>query len=78
MCAKIIYFIDLYQVIGNYGSCPSRKKKSKLDSYDIGVIWKYINNKENLNKAHNKMMETKAQTNIIISRSYITFINFSL
>ena len=49
MPAKIKYFIDPYRVIGSYGSCSLNKKKSKLDSYELGVIWKYINDGYNLN-----------------------------
>ena len=53
------------------------KKKSKLDSYDLGVICKYINDGDNLNGAHNSMVDTKAQTYIIINKIFIPFINRS-
>ena len=53
------------------------KNKSKLDSYDLGVICKYINDGDNLNGAHNSMVDTKAQTYIIINKIFIPFINCS-
>ena len=53
------------------------KKKSNLDSYELGVIWKYINDGENLNWAHYSMVDTKAQTYIIINKRFIPFINHS-
>ena len=77
MPVKIKYFIDPYQVIGNCGLCSLNEKKSKLDSYEIGVIWKYINDGHNLNGAHDNMLDTKAQTDIIINKTFIQFINYS-
>ena len=74
---KIKYFIDPYQFIGNYGSFSLNKKKLKLDIYELGVIWKYINDGDNLNRAHNIMVDTKAQTDIIINKIFISFINSS-
>ena len=40
MPVKIKSLIDPYQFIGNYGSCLLKKKKAKLDSYEVGVIRK--------------------------------------
>ena len=75
--ANIKYFIDPYQVIGNYRSCSLNKNKLNMDSYKFGVIWKYINYGDNLNGAHDSMVDTKAQTDIIINKIFIPFINHS-
>ena len=66
-----------YQVIGNYGSLSLKEKKLKIDSYELGSIRKYINDGDNLNGAHDIMMDTKAQTNTIINKIFIPFINCS-
>ena len=60
MSAKIKYFIYAYQVIGHYGSCSLNKYKSNLDSYKVGVIFKYINDGDNFNGAHDIMVDTKS------------------
>ena len=49
-----------------------------MDSYELGVICKYINNGENLYWAHNSMVYIKSQTNIVINKNIILFINCSL
>ena len=51
------------------------KNKSNLDSYNIGVIWRYINDGDNLNGEHDSMVDTKSQTDIIITKIFILFIN---
>jgi hypothetical protein len=38
---QIQFFIDLYQVITGFMSCPLHKSKSKLKGYDLGSVWKY-------------------------------------
>ena len=54
-----------------------KKKKLKMDSYKLGVIWKYINDGDNLNGTHDSMVDTKAQIDIIINKISIPFINRS-
>ena len=74
MPSKIKYFIDPYHVITHYVSCRLNKKHSKLDSYELGIIWKYMND-ENLNRAHGSLVDTKAQTDIIIHPYFMSFID---
>ena len=53
MPTKLKYFMDPYRVIDAYSSCPINKKKSKLDSYELGCVWKYLDSEHNnLNGAH--------------------------
>ena len=71
---KIKWFMDPLKVISSYGSCPLNKDKSKLDSYELGVLWAYIHGK-NLNGAHNSLVDAMAQTDLIISEQFVPFIN---
>lgn len=74
MPSKIKYFIDPYSVMMHYSSCKLNKSKSKLDSYELGVVWQYLKN-ENLNGAHDSLVDTKAQTDIFIHEYFVPFIN---
>jgi hypothetical protein len=38
-------------------------------------VWKFVNDGRNLNGAHNSLVDVKAQTDILISRGYVPFIN---
>ena len=40
-------------------------------------MWKFVNDGRNLNGAHNSLVNGKAQTDILISRGYVPFINRS-
>ncbi len=50
------------------------KTKSKIDSFDVGSVWKFISN-TNLNGAHNSLIDTKAQTNIFVHKHFVPFID---
>jgi hypothetical protein len=52
------------------------KTKSKIDSYDVGSIWKFISN-SNLNGAHDSLVDTKAQTDIFVHEYFAPFIDRS-
>ena len=72
---QIKYFMDPYRVITSFKSCPLNKSKSKLDGYDLGSVWKFVNDGRNLNGAHNSLVDVKAQTDILIIWGYVPFIN---
>jgi hypothetical protein len=72
---QIQYFIDPCPVTTSFKSCPLNKSKSKLDGYDLGSVWKFVNDGRNLNGAHNSLVDVKAQTDILISRGFVPFIN---
>jgi len=57
---QIKYFMDPYRVITSFKSCPLNKSKSKLDGYDLGSVWKFVNDGRNLNGAHNSLVDVKA------------------
>ena len=78
MPVKLKYFMDPYRVIEAYSSCPINKKRSKLDSYELGCVWKYLDSKHNnLNGAHDSLVDAKAQTDIIVHQQFVPFINRS-
>lgn len=74
--AKVRYFIDPYQTITKYTGCQLHTNKSKLDSLSLGVVWKYITG-ENLNGAHDSLVDAKAQMDVILLPSFVPYLNKS-
>ena len=72
------YFLDPYRVIAKMSSCKLNPEKSKLDSLLLGVVWKYINDGENLNGAHDSLVDVKAQTDILVHPYFVPFIDWSI
>ena len=72
---SVVYFLDPLRVIKHYGSCPLNQKKSKLDSLELGCIWSYIHNNQNLNGAHDSLVDVRAQTDILLHKFFVPFIN---
>ena len=58
---QIKFFIDPFREVGYFKTCPINKTKSKIKSYDVGSVWKFILN-ANLNGAHDSLIDAKAQT----------------
>ena len=77
MPPKIEFFLDPCRIMGKFKSCHLNKSKSKLDSYELGVVWKHIHSGTNLNGAHDSLIDTKAQTDILIHQHFVPFINQS-
>jgi hypothetical protein len=74
---NIKYFIDPYHVIEKYKSCAFNKAKSKIEAYELGVVWKYANNGKNLSGAHTSLIDVKAQTDIFVHCLFVPFIDRS-
>jgi hypothetical protein len=74
---NIKYFLDPYHVIQKYKSCTFNKIKSKIEAYELGVIWKYTNNNTNLNGAPDRLVDVQAQMDILIHLSFVPFIDCS-
>ena len=74
---RIKYFMDPYKVMNHYKTCRLNKRFTKLDSYELGVMWRYIQLPEikNLNGAHNSLVDTKAQTDLFTHPEFVPFIN---
>ena len=71
---QIKYFMDPLEVIKNYRSCSLHPSKSKLDSLELGVVYKYITG-DNLNGAHDSLVDVKAQTIVITSCRFMPHID---
>jgi hypothetical protein len=61
--------MDPLEVINTYKSCPYHPTKSKLESLELGCVWKF-NTGNNLNGAHDSLVDAKAQTDIIIHKHF--------
>ena len=71
---QLKYFLDLLKVIGEYSRCPLHKSRSKLESLELGCVWKVISG-DNLNGTHNSLVDVQAQTDIVTSKYLIDFID---
>jgi len=71
---NLVYFMDPSVAIKHYASCKLNAKLSKIESYELGTIWKYIK-KKNLNGVHNCLIFTMAQTDIVTHKYFIPFLN---
>ena len=71
---NLVFFMDPSIVIKHYSSCQLNTKISKLESYELGTVWKYIS-KKNLNGAHDSLVDTKAQTDIVTHKHFVPFLN---
>ena len=71
---NLVFFMDPSVVIKHYASCKLNAKLSKIESYELGTVWKYIK-KKNLNGAHNSLIDTMAQTDIVTHEYFIPFLN---
>ena len=72
--SKLKYFMDPLKVIGHYSGCKLNPKHSKLDSLELGVVWKHINEGANLNGAHCSLVEAKAQADIFLHPAYVPYL----
>ena len=70
----IKYFIDPLRVIRNCKGCKLHPSKSKLDSLELGCVWKFVKG-QNLNGAHNSLVDVKAQTDVFVHKHFVPFIN---
>ncbi|KAL3757005.1 hypothetical protein ACHAWU_003889 [Discostella pseudostelligera] len=76
MPPKLKFFLDPFRVIDGYTTCQINKKRSKMDSYELGVVWKFLDSEHNnLKGAHNSLVDAKAQTDILVHEAFVPFIN---
>ena len=70
------YFLDPLKVIKHFKSCQFNNQHSKLDSYELGVVWKYMQEDgANLNGAHDSLVDAKAQSDIILHPWFVPYLN---
>lgn len=74
MPPKIKYFIDPYRMITSYKTMQLHPSKSKIESLELGSVWKYCFGR-NFNGAHHSLVDSIGQTDIIIHKDVIPFIN---
>ena len=75
MHPKLKWFMDPYRVITSYPACLLNHRQSKLDSYELGVLWSYVNNGRNIDNLHDSLVDAMVQTNVIISEEFAPFID---
>lgn len=74
MPPRLEYFIDPYRLIMEYESCLLHPKHSKVESLELGVVWKHIMGR-NLNEAHDSLVDAKAQTDVVTSAKFAPILN---
>jgi hypothetical protein len=70
---NIKYCLDPYRVIDKYKTCAFNKTKSKIEAYELGVVWKYANHGSNLNGSHDSLVDAHSQVNILTHSSFVPF-----
>lgn len=63
-------------MIKHYKSCLFYPSKSKLESSKLGCVWKFITG-ENLNGAHNSLVDERGQMDVVIHKYIIHFMDKS-
>jgi hypothetical protein len=74
MPTQIQYFMDPCYVIEHYTRCPLNPLRTKIGSTAMGNIYKYLFGQE-LANAHNSLVDAKAQTKIILHKTFLPFMN---
>ena len=70
------FFLDPLEIIREYRGCMYHKSKSKLESLELGCVWKFMTG-NNLNGAHDSLVDVKAQTDIVISKHFVNYLDKS-
>jgi hypothetical protein len=76
MPPQMKFFMDSKAVIGNYTGCRLNPCNSGLESLELGYVWKYITG-NNLNGAHDSMVDVVAQTDIVTHQHFISYLDVS-
>ena len=71
---QVSYFMDPLEVIKTYSGCKLHPSKSKLESLELGCVYKHITG-SNLNGAHDSLVDVRAQTAVITSKDFVPYIN---
>jgi len=71
---EIQYFLDPLKVIFQYRSCKLNKSKSFIESYSLGVVWKYIKGRP-LEGARNSLVDANLPTDIVLHKDFINYID---
>jgi len=74
MPPQFYYFMVPLEVIQNYKGCKFHPIKSKLESLELGCVWKFIMNC-NLDSTHDSLVDAKAQTDIVSHKFFQAFID---
>ena len=61
------------KIINKYKGCKLPRSKSKLESLELGSVWKYIFGM-NLNRAHDALIDAIAQMGIVTSDYFFDYI----
>ena len=75
MPKKLKWFMDPYRVITTNPACGLHQSQSKLNSYELGVLWSYIHNGRNLDNMHDSLVDAVVQTDVVISKQFAPFID---
>ena len=71
---KLQYFMDPWQVVKHYTSCPINPSKSKLESLSLGSVYKFLF-EHDLDDAHDSLVDCRAQRQIVLHEHFVPFIN---
>ena len=68
MPLQMKFFMDPKAIIGHYTGCRLDPSKSGLESLELGYVWKQHITGNNLNGAHDSMVDVCAQMDIVCNQ----------
>ncbi len=74
MPSKCKFFLNPLKVLKHYKSCPLHPTKTKLESSNLQSVYKYVT-RTDLIGAHDSIIDCKAQTAIVGSRMFYSFVD---
>ena len=73
---QLKYFLNPLKVIGEYSQCLLHYSLSKLEFLELDYVWKFIS-EENLNDAHDSLVDAQSHTDIVTSKYFVDFIDLT-
>ena len=61
-------------MIRNYKGDGLHPSKSKVESLELGVVWSFIH-KRNLNGQHDSLFDVRAQSDILLHKQFVKYID---
>ncbi|CAJ1954086.1 unnamed protein product [Cylindrotheca closterium] len=75
MPKNIDYFLDPVKLIKHYKSCRLNQSKSKVNGYGLAEVWCFVTEKTKLEGAHNSLVDTFAQCEILHDDRLLPFLD---
>ena len=72
---RLTFFMDPSSVIQTYKSCKLNHQRTGNDTYALGEVWKVVTKKDELEKAHDAIVDCRAQMDVLCSKEFKAYLN---